>query len=183
MGLGPAGYHLAAQLRLQGARLVVADRDPRRTERAVRELGIACVATEEIIHLDNDVFAPCASKDAICGDSLPHLRCSIIAGTADDVLQLPIHGRELHERNILYAPDFMATAAGLISLIDPLICVGSDSHRVDEQIAAMIERLRAVFDQAARENRPTSEVAEEHLQRHRQKYLDADIHQELALVG
>jgi leucine dehydrogenase len=183
MGLGPAGYQLAAQLRLLGAKLVVADRDPRRTERAVRELGIACVATEEIIHLDTDVFAPCSAKDAINGDSLAHLRCSIVAGTADDVLQLPAHGQGLHERGILYAPDVITTAGGLISLVDPLVCVGTDPNRVDEQIAAMVDRLGRVFDQAAEENRPTSEVAGEFLQRQRSSVVEAGALPHLALVG
>ncbi|MGH1484341.1 MAG: Glu/Leu/Phe/Val dehydrogenase family protein [Geminicoccales bacterium] len=161
MGLGPSGYHLAEQLRLRGAKIVVADRDPRRTERAVRELGISCVATEEIVHLDADIFAPCSTKDAINDDTLPHLRCSIVAGTADDILSSPAHGRGLHERGILYLPDFVITAGGLISLVDPLVAVGFDPDRVKAGIDLVMSDLAGMIDRAAREGRPTSELAEE----------------------
>ena len=164
IGLGPTGYRLAQLLRLRGAKIIVADRDPRRTERAVRELGIACVTTEEIIHLDADVLAPCASRDVINRESLPHLRCGIVAGTADDVLQTPDMGRGLHERGILYLPDFMINAGGMIGLVDSLVCVGANALRVDEQIKAMTERLEAVLDTAAETDRPTSDVAYEYLQ-------------------
>ena len=121
MGLSPSGYRLAELLRQQGAKIVVADRDPRRTERAVRELGIACVSMEEIVHLDSDVFAPCAAKDVVTSDVISHLRCSIVAGTADDILTSPEVGRGLHERGILYAPDFMITVGSMLSLTAPLL--------------------------------------------------------------
>lgn len=164
LGLGPSGYHLAEQLRLRGAKIVVADRDSNRTERAVRELGINCVATEEIIHLDVDILAPCASYDAINDDTLPHLRCSIVAGTADDILASPDHGRGLHERGILYLPDFMITAGGLISLVDPLKADGFDQHEFEAKISPVMAGLAEVLDRAARESRPTSDVAEAYLE-------------------
>lgn len=161
MGLGPAGYRLAELLRQQGARLTVADRDPRRTERAVRELGISCVTTEEIVHLDTDVFAPCASKDIINDDTLAHLRCQIVAGTADDPLQRPVHGRGLHERGILYAPDSFVAAGGLISLVQSLLPTSVDRPSIEKQIAAIGDRLAALIDRASRQNIPTSEAAEQ----------------------
>ncbi len=165
MGLGPSGYQLAEQLRQHGAKIVVADRDPRRTERAVRELGIACVTMEEIIHLDSDVFAPCTSKDAITSDVIPHLRCSIIAGTADDILASPNLGQSLHERGILYAPDFMVTVGGLIGLAEPLVGTRKEQAEVDQHIkSTVVDHLAAVFDQAAQEARATIDVAKEHLQ-------------------
>lgn len=183
MGLGPSGFRLAQQLREQGAKIVVADRDPRRTERAVRELGIACVATEEIIHLDADVFAPCSSKDVINDDTLPHLRCSIVAGTADDVLQSPVAGQSLHERGILYAPDFMITAGGLISLVEPLINDRPDRGWADRQIDMMIDRLGTVYDRAVAEGRPTNEVADDFLRAYRQSAVDIDPQKGMALAG
>ncbi len=165
MGLSPSGYRLAEQLRQQGAKIVVADRDPRRTERAVRELGIACVTMEEIVHLDSDVFAPCAAKDSITSDVIPHLRCSIVAGTADDILASPEIGQSLHERGILYAPDFIITAGGLISLAEPLDGACKERGGADQHIKTMVvDRLAAVFDQASQEARATIDVAEEHLQ-------------------
>ena len=161
MGLSPAGFRLAEHLRLQGAKVVVADRDPRRTERAVRELGIACVATEEIIHLDADIFAPCVSKDIIDDDCIAHLRCSIVAGTGDDLLRSPAHGQALHERGILYAPDFITAAGGLISLVGPMHSAGWDSAQLDVKIGAIGDRLTMIFDRSAKEGRATSLIVEE----------------------
>jgi leucine dehydrogenase len=160
MGLGPAGYRLAELLRQEGARLTVADRDPRRTERTVRELGIACVATEEIVHLDTDVFAPCASHHVINDDTLAHLRCRIVAGIADHPLEGAVHGEGLHERDILYAPDSVIAAGDLISLVQPLLAESADRPPVERQIAAIDDRLTALFEAAASDNQPTSVVAE-----------------------
>lgn len=164
MGLSPSGYRLAELLRQQGARIVVADRDPRRTERAVRELGIACVSMEEIIHLDSDVFAPCAAKDTVTSDVIPHLRCSIVAGTADDILTSPAEGQSLHERDILYAPDFMITVGGMVSVLAPLMDVQDKEAWLDQQLQAMTERLITVIDRAAGEKRATFDIAHEQLQ-------------------
>jgi len=183
MGLGPSGFRLAEHLRLQGAKIVVADRDPRRTERAVRELGIACVATEEIIHLDADIFAPCVSKDVIDEDCVAHLRCSIVAGTGDDLLRSPAFGQALHERGILYTPDFITAAGGLISLVAPMDSANSRGQHLDTQIEAIGDRLQSVFDQAASEARATSVIAEEQLQQRLADRLATSDAEPLALAG
>ena len=169
MGLAPPGYRLAEHLRLQGVKVVVADRDPRRTERAVRELGIACVTIEEIVHLDADIFAPCISKDVIDDDCIAHLRCSIVAGTGDDLFRMPTHGQDLHDRGILYAPDFITAAGGMISLVARQDGADASGGNLESEIQAIGDRLQAIFDQAARENRATSVIAEEQL---RQRLAD-----------
>ncbi len=161
MGLSPSGYQLAEQLRQRGARLVVADRDPRRTERAVRELGIACVSMDEIIHLESDVFAPCAAKDSVTNDVVPHLRCRIIAGTADDILATPLVGRQLHEQGILYAPDVMITAGGMMSLVAPLLAVDASEAWLDQQLQTMSERLESLYNRSRSEARATSDIVQD----------------------
>ncbi|MGI9491227.1 MAG: Glu/Leu/Phe/Val dehydrogenase family protein, partial [Geminicoccaceae bacterium] len=183
MGLGPSGYRLAEHLRLHGAKVVVADRDPERTERAVRELGIACVATEEIVHLDADIFSPCVSKDVIDDDRIAHLRCSIIAGTGDDLLRSPAHGLELHERGILYAPDFITAAGGMISLVAPLDRADLDDRHLEGAIKAIGDRLQSVFDRAASENRATSAIADEQLQQHLAERAATPHAESFALTG
>ena len=153
-------------MRQEGARLTVADRDPRRTERAVGTLGINCVATEEIIHLDMDVLAPTAAKDTIDGGILSHLRCQILAGAVDDPLQSPALGQALHDRGILYLPDIVINAGGLISLVQPLLadgCTaiqGQASPSLLSELEAIGGRLDAVIDRALDDNLPTATVAQ-----------------------
>lgn len=161
VGLGCVGFRLAELLRAEGARLIVADRDPRRTERAVGALGISCVATEEIIHLDMDVLAPTAAKDAIDEGILSHLRCKIVAGAVDDLLQSSAYGQTLHERGILYAPDTVINAGGLIALVQPLLSEEMRRLPVLEQIEAIAGRMTAVIDRAERQNLATAVVAEQ----------------------
>lgn len=161
LGLGPAGFRLAELLRQRGAKLTVADRDPRRTERAVRELGIACVTTEEIVHLDVDVFAPCAGQNVIDEDILSHLRCSIVAGTADNYLKMPALGQGLHARGILYVPDFVVTAGGLINLGSTLIPDALDRPAIEHHIASIGDRLVEMIDRSVCEQQPISVVAEQ----------------------
>lgn len=159
MGLGSVGFRLAELFRLEGAKLTVADRDPRRTERAVRALGINCVATEEIIHLDLDVLAPTAAKDSIDFGMVSHLRSKIIAGAVDNPLQLSSMAPALHERGILYAPDTIINAGGLISLAQPLL-TQAERLPLTEQLSAIGSRMGDVIDRAFKECRSTALVAE-----------------------
>lgn len=161
VGLGDIGFRLAELLRQEGARLTVADRDPRRTERAVGALGIACVATEEIIHLDMDVLVPTAGKDAIDNGILPHLRCKIVAGAVDDALCSPAEGQALHDRGILFAPDTIINAGGLIRLVQPLLAREARSQPLHRQLQAIGDRMTTVIDRAERDNLPTTVIAEQ----------------------
>ncbi len=160
VGLGSVGFRLAELLRQEGARLIVADRDPRRTERAVGALGINCVATEEIIHLDLDVFAPTAAKDTIDEGMLSHLRCKIVAGAIDDPLRSPALGAAFHERGILYAPDTVINAGGLISLVQPLLPRDDVRTSVLQQLQAIGSRMNELIERAQKENRPTAVIAQ-----------------------
>lgn len=160
VGLGAVGFRLAELLRQEGARLTVADRDPRRTERAVGALGINCVATEEIIHLDLDVFAPTAAKDTIDEGMLSHLRCKIVAGAVDDPLRSPALDTAFHERGILYAPDTVINAGGLISLAQPLLPRDAARKPVLQQLQAIGSRMNDLIERGLRENRPTAVIAQ-----------------------
>ncbi len=160
LGLGEIGFSLAEQLRQAGARLTVADRDPRRTERAVRELGISCVTSEEIVHLDVDVLAPTAAKDTIDDRMLSHLRCAIVAGAVDDVLKSPALAKALHDRDILFLPDTVINAGGLISLVRPLLTEDSAQTSIMNELEAIGRRLERVIDHARDEGLPTTVIAE-----------------------
>jgi leucine dehydrogenase len=160
MGLGSIGFRLAELLRQEGARLIVADRDPLRTERAVRALGISCVATEEIIHLDMDVFIPTAAKDVIDEGILSHLRCKILAGAVDDPLRTPDLGQKLHDRGILYAPDVVINTGGLISLVRPLLAPEIKKRPVLDEIKAIGSRMEAIAKRSSNENLATTDIAD-----------------------
>ena len=160
VGLGPVGFRLAELLRQEGARLTVADRDPRRTERAVGTLGISCVATEEIIHLDLDVLAPTAAKDTIDEGMLSHLRSKIIAGAVDDPLRSPALGIAFHKRGVLYAPDTVINAGGLISLVQSLMPRNAAQTPLLQQLQAIGSRMSEVIERGLRENQPTAVITQ-----------------------
>lgn len=160
IGLGAIGFRLAEMLRQEGARLTVADRDPRRTESAVRTLGINCVTTEEMAHIDLDVLVPTAAKDAINEGMLQHFRCAIVAGGVDDTLESPTLGQALHDRGILYAPDRVINAGGLVALVQPLLPSDERAVPIREQLQAIGERMDHVIERAKREKLSTAVVAD-----------------------
>ncbi len=118
-GLGSVGHHLAKFLRKEGAKVFGADIDAEAIERA-RELGVEIVPTAEILEVECDVVAPCALGAVINDESIPKLRCRIVAGAANNQLKEDRHGQELHDRGILYAPDYVINAGGLINVYNEL---------------------------------------------------------------
>ena len=114
-GCGHVGYHLAAELHRAGAELVVADINAERTERVATEFAAVVVAPDEIYSARADIFAPCGLGGIINDQTLPQLRVEIVAGAANNQLLEARHGAELEARNILYAPDYVANAGGMIN--------------------------------------------------------------------
>ena len=139
-GLGQVGYRLARQLAAAGARLTVADLDEGRVERARVELGAAVVAPGSIYDVEADVFSPNAAGGVLNDATLPRLRCRAVIGGANDQLEQARHGDELHARGVVYAPDYVVNAGGLLSLLFEI-------GELDE--AAVVERVRGIGDQLA----------------------------------
>ena len=113
-GLGNVGYALAEHLAKAGAELFVTDIDELAVARAVRQLGASAVKPDDIYGLEVDVFAPCALGAIVNDQTIDQLRASIVAGSANNQLAEERHGRTLHQRNILYAPDYAINAGGVI---------------------------------------------------------------------
>ncbi len=157
-GLGSVGYRLAAQLAKAGAALWVTDIDPERVRRAVEELGATAVAAEAIYDLDVDVFAPCALGAVINDTTLAQLRARVIAGAANNQLAEPRHGQALLERGILYAPDYVINAGGVIDIA--LERQGFDRDRLLRHLDGIRDTLLEIFQRAERERLPTSVVAD-----------------------
>jgi leucine dehydrogenase len=157
-GLGELGYRLARLLHGAGARLVVADVDERRATRAVAELGAEAVAPEAIYDVAAEVFSPNAAGGILDDETIPRLRCRVVAGGANEQLAEPRHGDALHDRGILYAPDYVANAGGLLSL---LYETGeTDEAGVVAKVKAIGPRVAAIWERARAEGEPPHRTAD-----------------------
>jgi leucine dehydrogenase len=164
-GLGQVGYRLARMLSSAGARLTVADVDGGRVERAAAELGASPVTPDALYDVEADVFSPNAAGGVISDATLPRLRCRAVVGAANEQLAEPRHGDALHERGILYGPDYVVNAGGLLSLLYELGEADEDGiRRRVEQIGG---RLSALWARARSEgvapHRLADRIAEERL--------------------
>ena len=160
-GLGNVGGNLAAGLAREGAQLIVADMDAGRAALVARELGARQVGADEIMATDVEVLAPCALGGVIDDSSLARLSCDIVAGAANNQLCLPRHGEALHARGILYAPDYVINAGGLINIAQELRPGGYDRGRALAHVATIATTLAEIFERSERERRPTHEIADE----------------------
>lgn len=159
-GVGAVGRHLAEYLHAAGARLTVADVNAPAVADVVRAFGAEAVDTDAIFDIEADVFAPCALGGAINDNTLPRLRASVVAGAANNQLVEPRHGEALRERGILYAPDYVINAGGLIDVSYELDAGGYDRERVFNHIRRIADTLTEIFTRADREGRSTAFVAD-----------------------
>jgi leucine dehydrogenase len=157
-GCGNVGYHLARELHAAGAELVVSDIDAERVRRVVGATGARAVATDEIYCQRADIFAPCALGAVINDDTLPQLQVEIVAGAANNQLLEERHGQELEERGILYAPDYVANAGGVINVYSEL--AGWDRERSLRKADEIYHTVLNVFEIAKQEGIPTYEAAD-----------------------
>jgi leucine dehydrogenase len=159
-GVGGVGYHLCRLLGAEGARLVVADVRAAATERVADECGAVVVAAPDVLLHDVDVFAPCALGGILNAQSIPRLGAKIVAGAANNQLALDRDGLSLHAAGVLYAPDYVINAAGIINVFHEYYAISSEAQ-VNAAIAGIPARLTDIFERSRRENRPTNSVADE----------------------
>jgi len=119
-GLGSVGMWLASYLAEEGVKLFGCDIDEEATAQARDEHGVEIVPIDEIYDVECDIFAPCALGAVLNDDTIPRLRCEVVAGAANNQLAEERHARELADRGILYAPDFVINAGGLINVYNEL---------------------------------------------------------------
>ncbi len=158
-GVGNVGYRLAKHLHEAGAKLWVTDIYADQVQRAVDELGATAVGSDEIFALDVDVFAPCALGAIINDDTLNRIRATVVAGAANNQLAEPRHGEELMQRGILYAPDYVINAGGIIDVSYERY--GFDGDKLMKHVEGIYDTLMEIFERAKQENRPTGVVADE----------------------
>jgi len=142
-GVGQVGFALCGLLHAEGASLVVSDLESHRVERVCRELGARTAAPQEILFQDVDVLAPCALGGVIDAQAVPKLRARLVAGAANNVLADPALADALAARDILYAPDYLINAGGIIHIAAELL--DHDEAWIDRQIQAIAPRIRTAL--------------------------------------
>ncbi len=166
-GMGHVGAPLAEALKAAGARLVVTDLSPDRAREAGNRLAAQVVAADAIYDVPCDIFAPCALGAVINDDTIRRLKTKIIAGAANNVLLREEHGDRLRELGIVYAPDYVINAGGIINVSCEVEPQGYDEARSRQKVENIYNALKAVF-RLSRErnistNRASNLVAEDKL--------------------
>ncbi|WP_199678782.1 Glu/Leu/Phe/Val dehydrogenase dimerization domain-containing protein [Salinisphaera sp. LB1] len=157
-GCGNVGFGVIERLIAQGAEVWASDVDQAAIERA-RGAGAAIIANDAIITADVDVFAPCGIGAVLNERSIPAIRARVIAGAANNQLATDADAARLAERGIVYAPDFVINAGGLINVADEIDPAGYDSQRVADRVAGIETTLDEIFAEAERSGRTSAEVA------------------------
>lgn len=157
-GVGQVAYELCRYLHEEGANLIVTDINEAAVARAVENFGAKAVAPDEIYDVACDIYAPCALGGTINDDTVNRFKAKVIAGSANNQLATDEHGDILHEKGIVYAPDYVINSGGVINVADEL--EGYDKNRVLSKVDNIYHILTAVFQMAKEENIPTYQAAD-----------------------
>ncbi|SFH89762.1 leucine dehydrogenase [Pseudomonas guineae] len=157
-GLGNVGYALAEQLHAAGAELLVSDLDHNRVQRAVVQLGARPVANEALLAIPCDILAPCGLGGVLSATTVSQLRCSAVAGAANNQLASADISDNLQARGILYAPDYVINAGGLIYVA--LKHRGKSLVAITAHLTQISRRLTEIFGHAQADKRSPARVAD-----------------------
>ena len=157
-GCGNVGRYLAGELHEAGARLVVSDIDPAKARRVAEATGATIVEGDEIYAVAADIFSPCALGGIINDETIPLLKVEIVAGGANNQLLEERHGDALEKRGILYAPDYVANAGGVINVYGEV--EGWDAQRALDKADDIYDTILRVFELAEAYKIPTYEAAD-----------------------
>ena len=158
-GLGHVGHHLCEYLASEGAALTVTDINEEAVQRVVDKFGARPVGPDLIYQADADIFAPCALGGVVNDDTLEQFSVDIIAGAANNVLgESAVHGAALTEKGILYAPDYVVNAGGLVNVYGELH--GWDAHRSKKKASEIYQALLRIYEFAENEDIGTHTAAD-----------------------
>jgi leucine dehydrogenase len=168
-GVGNVAYTLCKYLHEEGAQLIVTDINKEAVQRAVEDFGARAVDPNEIYSVECDIYAPCALGATINDDTIPQLKAKVIAGSANNQLKDTRHGDIIHEMGIVYAPDYVINAGGVINVADELYGYNHErAMKKVDQIYASIEKVIAI---SKRDGIPTyvaaDRMAEERIEKMR----------------
>lgn len=157
-GVGKVGYNLVRHLVEERAVVIVADVVPAAVDRAALELGVEVVPPEKAHAVDCEIFSPCALGGTLSAATIPELRCAAVVGSANNQLAEPGCAQLLEEAGILYAPDYVVNAGGIINVAEEL--KGYDRDRADGEIRRIFDTTAAVLATAGAEGITTAEAAD-----------------------
>jgi len=157
-GVGHVGYHLASYLSAAGAKLIITDIYPAQIEKVVQEFGAVAVEPDQIYGADADIFAPCALGAILNQRTIPQLKCKIVAGSANNQLEVDSDGFDLMNRGIIYAPDYAINSGGLINVAAELD--GYNHERVVAQVSKVYSTIADILERSKEENIPPHQAAD-----------------------
>jgi len=166
-GLGNVAYKLCEYLHNEGAKLVVTDINQAAIDRVVHDFGATAVAPDDIYSQEVDIFSPCALGAILNDETIPQLKARVVAGSANNQLQDSRHGDILHELGIVYAPDYVINAGGVINVADELY--GYNRERAMKRVDGIYDSIEKIFAISKRDGIPTyvaaNRLAEERIAR------------------
>jgi leucine dehydrogenase len=157
-GVGRVGSILVKILVERGAVVTVADTDAETLQRVSSEFRVDMVSPEAVYDVDCDIFCPCAMGGILNDETIGRLKCRVVAGAANNQLEDERHGDELHRRGILYAPDYIVNAGGLINVTEEIY--GYDEERARRKTAVIKDVLLRILVSAREQGIPTHKAAD-----------------------
>ncbi len=159
-GVGHVGHYLCKLLHEAGAELFIADVNRDNLKLATEAFPATVVAARDILFADVDILSPCALGNVLNSETIPRLEASIVAGAANNQLSVEADGDRLVERNILYAPDYVINAGGIISVAREYLEEGSEDE-VNADVRRIPQRLDAIFSESGETGRATNRIADD----------------------
>jgi leucine dehydrogenase len=159
-GVGKVGTYLAGHVAVDGAKLTVADIYPDAAQRLVDAYGASVVAPDEIHAIECDIYAPCALAGDVNARTIPAMRSAAVCGCANNQLDKPEDAERIAQRGIVYAPDFIVNAGGVINISHELVAGGYDKAAAMEHTWRIGHTLARVLDEAEASGITTEEAAE-----------------------
>ncbi len=161
-GLGKVGAPLVRYLVEEGAKVIVTDLLNEKVKETVDQYGgkVTAVVPDKIYSVDHDVFSPCALGGILNDETIPQLKCKIVAGGANNQLKEDRHGDLLHKKGILYAPDYVINAGTAIDDVETTRKGGYNYKRAREEVDQIYNRIRNIIEISKRDNIPTYKAAD-----------------------
>ncbi|VEF47856.1 butyryl-CoA dehydrogenase [Bacillus freudenreichii] len=157
-GVGNVAFELCRHLHEEGAKLIVTDINKEAVNRAVEAFSAEPVDPNDIYGVDADIFAPCALGAIINDETIPQLKAKVIAGSANNQLKDSRHGDIIHEKGIVYAPDYVLNAGGVINVADELH--GYNQERALKKVETIYNNVEKVINISKRDRIPTYMAAD-----------------------
>ncbi|MBU6454554.1 MAG: Glu/Leu/Phe/Val dehydrogenase [Cyanobacteria bacterium REEB67] len=157
-GVGHVGYHLASYLSAAGAKLIITDIYPNQIEKVVQEFGAIAVEPDQIYGADAEIFAPCALGAILNQRTIPQLKCKIVAGSANNQLEVDSDGFDLFRKGIVYAPDYAINSGGLINVAAELD--GYNHERVLAKVSKIYNTIADILERSEAEHIPPHQAAD-----------------------